>query len=57
VIKRELITLGELGKMFHMFWNNTDCKSLRKVEWDLKIVSNLIQRINDYGVENKYDLI
>jgi hypothetical protein len=23
-------------------------KSLRKVEWDLKRVSNLIQRINDY---------
>ena len=28
-------------------------KSLSKVEWDLKIVSNLIQKTNDYGVENE----
>jgi hypothetical protein len=27
------------------------------VEGDLKSVSNLIQRINNYGVENKHDLI
>jgi hypothetical protein len=23
------------------------------VEWDLKIISNLIQAINDYGIEKK----
>jgi hypothetical protein len=56
VIKRGFITLSELRKMFHMFSNSSDCKSLRKVEWDLKRVSNLIQRINDYGVVNKHDL-
>jgi hypothetical protein len=32
--------------------NSIDYKSLRKVEWDLKRVSNCIQIINDYGVEN-----
>jgi len=31
-------------------------KFLAKVEWDLKSVSNLIQTINDYYVENKHDL-
>jgi uncharacterized protein HemY len=31
-------------------------KFLHMVEWVLKRVSNLIQRINYYGVENKYDL-
>ena len=29
-------------------------KSLREMEQDLKRVSNLIQRINDYSVENKH---
>jgi hypothetical protein len=29
---------------------------LAKVEWDLKSVSNFIQTINDYYVENKHDL-
>jgi hypothetical protein len=29
------------------------------VEWDLKIISNLIQAINDYGIEKKiwFDII
>jgi virulence-associated protein VapD len=31
-------------------------KSLHKVKWDLKRDSNLIQRINYYTVESKYDL-
>jgi hypothetical protein len=31
-------------------------KSLAKVEWDMKRVSNLIQTINDYYVESKYNL-
>jgi hypothetical protein len=39
-----------------MFSNSIYCKSLYNVEWDLKIVSNLIQIINEYGVDNKYDL-
>jgi hypothetical protein len=30
---------------------------LRKVEWDLKRVSNLIQRINNSGIDNIHDLI
>jgi hypothetical protein len=29
---------------------------LHKVEWDLKRISNLIRRINDYDIENKHDL-
>jgi hypothetical protein len=43
--------------MFHLFLNSIDCKSLYNVEWDLKGVSKLIQRINDYNIENKHDLI
>jgi len=31
-------------------------KSLRNMKLDLKRVSNLIQRINDYNVANKYHL-
>jgi hypothetical protein len=31
-------------------------KFLAKMEWDLKRVSNFIQIINDYSVENKNDL-
>jgi hypothetical protein len=42
--------------MFYLFSNGIDCKFLSKVEWDLKRVSNLIQTINDYGVENTHDL-
>jgi hypothetical protein len=48
--------LGELEKMFNLFSNSINCKSLYKMEWDLKKISNFIQIINDYGVENKYDL-
>jgi hypothetical protein len=36
--------------------NSIDCKSLHKVKWDFKRVSNLIQIINDYSVENEHDL-
>jgi len=36
--------------------NSIYCKLLCRVEWDLKIVSNLIQRINEYGFYNKHDL-
>ena len=32
VIKREFISIGELGKKFNLFSNNIDCKSLSKVE-------------------------
>jgi hypothetical protein len=32
-------------------------KFLTNVEWDLKRVSNLIQTINDYYVENKHNLV
>jgi len=31
-------------------------KFLAKMEWDLKMISNLIQTINDYYVEKKDDL-
>jgi hypothetical protein len=39
-----------------MFLNSIDCKSLLKIKWNLKRISNFIQIINDYGVENKHDL-
>jgi len=55
-MKRGFITLDELQKMFHIFSNNINYKSLRKMEWDLKRVLNLIQKINDYGVKNKHNL-
>jgi hypothetical protein len=42
--------------MLHVFSNSIDCKSLHKVEWDLKRISNSIQRINDYDVKNKNNL-
>jgi hypothetical protein len=48
--------LGELKKMFHPFSNSINCKSLHKMEWNLKRISNLIQKIKDYGVKNKHDL-
>jgi hypothetical protein len=56
VIKRGFITLSELEKIFYLFSNSIDCKSLDNIEWDLKIVSNVFQIINDYAVENKHDL-
>jgi hypothetical protein len=37
---RGLITLSELEKTFYLFSNNIDCKALRKVEQNLKRVSN-----------------
>jgi len=43
------MTLDELEKIFYMFSNNIDCKSLCKVKWDFK-------KINDYGIENKHGL-
>jgi hypothetical protein len=46
-----IITLGKLEKILHIFSNNIDYKILVQCE-----VSNLIQIINYYGVENKYDL-
>jgi len=42
--------------MFNMFSNNIYLRSLHKVKWYLKKVPNIIQRINDYSAENKYDL-
>jgi hypothetical protein len=45
-----------IKKMFHLFSNSIDCKSLHNMKWDLKGVSKLIQIINDYNVENKHDL-
>jgi hypothetical protein len=39
---RGFITLGELEKIFYLFSNSIDYKSLHKVKWDLKRVSNLI---------------
>ena len=39
-----------------MFSNNIYLRFLHKVEWYLKKVPNIIQRINDYSAENKYDL-
>ena len=56
VIKRRHITLGELEKIFYSFSISINCKSLCKVKWNLKRVSNFIRITNNYGVENKYDL-
>jgi len=42
--------------MFYLFTNSIDCKSLRMVEGNLKIISNLIQIINEYDVKKKHDL-
>jgi hypothetical protein len=58
--------LSNQEMIHHLRWIRKKCsicsqivlivKSLRKVKWDLKRVSNLIQIINDYNVTNKYDL-
>jgi hypothetical protein len=68
MIKRRFITLGELEKKYStclqivLIKCSTSSqivlivKSLHKVKWDLKRVSNFIQMINDYNVVNKYDL-
>jgi len=45
-----IITLGKLKKILHIFSNNIDYKILVQCE-----VSNLIQIINYYNVENKHD--
>ena len=45
-----MIHYRKLEKIFYLFSNSVDCKSL----W--KRVSNLIQIINDYGVKKKHDL-
>ena len=58
VIKKEFITLGELKKMFHMFSNSIDWEIIGKDEIRFKKrIKYLIQLINGYYVENKYDLI
>jgi hypothetical protein len=44
-----IITLGKLEKILHIFSNNIDYKILVQCE-----VSNLIQIINDYNIENKH---
>ena len=57
VIKRGFITLSELGKRFYLFSNNIKyCKFLRKVEWDLKRISNLIQK-NQFWEHTWFDMI
>jgi hypothetical protein len=38
-----------------MFLNNIDCEIF--TQWNLKKNLNIIQMINDYSIENIYDLI
>jgi hypothetical protein len=52
----DFIILSEVEKIFICSQIVLIEKSLTKIEWDLKGVSNLIQTINDYYVENKHDL-
>jgi hypothetical protein len=62
VIKKGFITLGEFKENvpFKSRYSSDQIvlieKSLAKVEWDLKRVSNFIQTINDNYVQNKHDL-
>jgi hypothetical protein len=55
-ILRYLSGQERIHHMFSYYQIVLIVKSLRKVEWDLKRISNLIRRINDYNVANKYDL-
>jgi hypothetical protein len=58
--------LSAQERIHHPMWIRKKCsicsqivltkKSLAKVEWDLKRVSNLIQMINDYYIKSKYYL-
>ena len=42
--QERFITIGELEKIFNIFSNSIDCKSLCKMQWNLKKkVSNLIK--------------
>jgi len=56
VIKRGFITMDELGKMVHLFFNNIDYEipvyGIKRFKKSL----NIIKQINNYNVENKYDL-
>jgi len=56
VINKGFINLVELEKIFHMFSNSIDCDILVYNGMIFERVSNFIQRINEYGVENKHDL-
>jgi hypothetical protein len=56
MIKRGFITLDELGKIFYLFSNSINWEILGQRGMRFQKVSNFIQMINDYYLENKHDL-
>jgi len=41
--------------MFNMFSNSIDCEIFVQEEIRFERASNIIKRINDYGIKNKHD--
>ena len=56
MIKKLFITLDELKRMFHLFSNSIDQEIIGQGGMKFEKLSNIIQTINDYYVENKHDL-
>ena len=52
-----MITLDELEKILYIFLNNIDYNIIAQDKKRFEKISNLIQKINGYGIKNKYDLI
>jgi len=42
-------------KVFNMFSNSIDCEIFVQEEIRFERASNIIKRINDYGIKNKHD--
>ena len=57
MINIEFIILYELEKIFHIFSNGIDCEIVIQGEMIFENSLILIQIINDYGIENKHNLI
>jgi hypothetical protein len=52
-----MITLDKLEKIFYIFSNNIDYNIIAQDRKRFEKISNLIKKINGYGIKNKYDLI
>ena len=57
MINIEFIILYELEKIFHIFSNDIDCEIVIQGEMIFENSLILIEIINNYGIENKHNLI
>jgi hypothetical protein len=52
VIKRGFITFSELEKIFYLFLNNIDCKTLNQCGMRFEKSFNFYSKNHDYSVKN-----